>query len=104
MTIDPETIRKGDMLMSPEKQLYNVTEAMKIVMAFALVDKATREAAHAERWISVEDDDKRTSYLFMLTSLDGQDKTTLSVSGDHPISNGWEIIAKAQLSEEPPTP
>lgn len=106
MTIDPDTLRKGDMLMSPDKQLYNVTEAMKMVMAFAFVDEATREAALAEGWNPVEDDGQRTSYFFMLTSLDGQDKTSLSAMSGHPIPDGWEIIAKAQRhpSEEPPTP
>lgn len=29
------------MLMSPDKQLYNVVDAMKMVMQFALADEAT---------------------------------------------------------------
>ena len=103
MTIDPETIRKGDMLMSPEKQLYSVTEAMKIDLQFAFADKITRDAALVEGWNPVVDDGKRVTYYFSLTSLDGQLRATLLASPGQPIHSEWEIIAKVPTSDEATT-
>lgn len=100
MTIDPETIRKGDMLMSPDKQLYNVTDAMRIDLQFAFADVATRDAALAEGWNPAEDDGSRVSYHFTLTSLDGQEKTMLTSMSEQPIPEGWEFIAQAPVTDE----
>jgi hypothetical protein len=99
MTIDPDTLRKGDMLLSPDGALYNVTDAMKIVMNFAFADKATEDAAIAEGWNPVEDK-PRASYVFGLLSLDGQERTSLTAMGGEPVPDGWEVIAKAPEPEE----
>lgn len=107
MTIDPDTLRKGDMLLSPDGLLYNVSEAMKIVMNFAFADQAMKDAAVAEGWNPVEDNHARASYVFSLLSLDGQDRRSLTAMGGEPVPDGWEIIAKAPEPEEtdepPPT-
>lgn len=100
MTIDPETIRKGDMLMSPDKTLYNVTDALKMMMQFRFADAETLDAAVAEGWNPVEDDGDRTSYFFTLTSLDGQTRTSLSAMTGNPIPEGWEVIAQAPVTDE----
>lgn len=95
MTIDPDTLRRGDMLLAPDGQLFNVKEAMVIAMQFAFADEATHAAALAEGWDPVKDDGRRRSFIFTLQSLDGQERTTLTSLSGEPIPDGWEIVAKA---------
>jgi hypothetical protein len=102
MMIDPNTLRKGDMLLSPDGQLFNVTDALVIAMQFAFADEATHAAVLTDGWNPLEDDGKRRSFIFTLQSLDGQEQTSLSSMSGEPIPDGWEIVAKApeQLDDE----
>lgn len=95
MTIDPDTLHKGDMLLSPDGQLFNVTDVLVIAMHFAFANEATHAAALAEGRNPLEDDGKCRSFIFTLQSLDGQERTSLGSMSGEPIPDGWEIVAKA---------
>ena len=104
MTLDPEIVRKGFMLLSPTGQLLIVTYATRISMSFAFVDEATKRAAEAEGWSAVEPSVPSYTYMFCFASLDGQETNSASF-GDGSQMVGWELIASvSEESTDEPAP